>query len=65
MTAPNTAHCELCGKIMPVGEEMFRYHGFSGPCPKPEPFSHILQRQLKTERIQRNLRITSQDGKSP
>ena len=29
------ALCELCGEPMPAGEEMFKYHGFSGPCPKP------------------------------
>lgn len=27
--------CELCGEPMPRGEEMFRFHGHSGPCPKP------------------------------
>ena len=27
--------CKLCGEPMPEGEEMFKYHGFSGPCPKP------------------------------
>ena len=27
--------CELCGEPMPLGEEMFKYHGYSGPCPKP------------------------------
>ena len=27
--------CELCGESMPEGEEMFKYHGHSGPCPKP------------------------------
>ena len=25
--------CELCGEPMPAGEEMFKYHGHSGPCP--------------------------------
>lgn len=29
------AKCELCGEPMPEGEQMFRYHGHSGPCPKP------------------------------
>ncbi len=29
------ALCDVCGEPMPVGEEMFNYHGFSGPCPKP------------------------------
>lgn len=27
--------CELCGEPMPPGEEMFKYHGYSGACPKP------------------------------
>ena len=27
--------CQLCGEPMPPGEEMFNYHGYSGPCPKP------------------------------
>jgi hypothetical protein len=30
-----TNKCELCGEPMPPGEEVFRYHGYSGPCPKP------------------------------
>jgi hypothetical protein len=27
--------CELCGEPMPEGEEMFKFHGHSGHCPKP------------------------------
>lgn len=27
--------CALCGEPMPDGEEMFKFHGYSGPCPKP------------------------------
>lgn len=27
--------CEICGDPMPDGETMFKYHGYSGPCPKP------------------------------
>jgi hypothetical protein len=27
-------NCALCGEPMPEGEEMFNYHGYSGPCPK-------------------------------
>lgn len=30
-----TTKCQLCGEPMPEGEEMFNYHGYSGPCPKP------------------------------
>lgn len=33
MSAP--AKCELCGEPMPAGEDMFNFHGYSGPCPKP------------------------------
>lgn len=29
------AVCKLCGEPMPKGEEMFKYHGYSGPCPTP------------------------------
>lgn len=30
--------CELCGEMLPEGERMFKYHGYSGPCPKgPRP----------------------------
>lgn len=25
--------CVLCRKPMPEGEEMFKFHGYSGPCP--------------------------------
>lgn len=27
--------CEICGDLMPPGEDMFKYHGYSGPCPEP------------------------------
>lgn len=30
-----TEVCELCGEPMPEGETMFKFHGYSGPCPKP------------------------------
>lgn len=29
------AVCQLCGEPMPKGEEMFNFHGYSGPCHKP------------------------------
>ena len=29
------AKCKLCGELMPAGEEMFNFHGYSGPCPTP------------------------------
>lgn len=30
-----TPRCAICGEPMPAGEEMFKYHGYSGNCPKP------------------------------
>ena len=27
--------CSVCGEPMLAGEEMFKFHGYSGPCPKP------------------------------
>lgn len=33
MTKIEIAVCEICGEPMPPGEEMFNYHGYSGPCP--------------------------------
>ncbi|WP_374312472.1 DUF2829 domain-containing protein [Dongia sp.] len=27
--------CNICGEPMPPGEEVFKFHGYSGPCPKP------------------------------
>lgn len=29
------AKCGICGEPMPEGEQMFKYHGYSGNCPKP------------------------------
>ncbi len=31
----DTPKCELCGEPMPDGETMFKFHGYSGECPKP------------------------------
>lgn len=35
MPEEKPALCELCGEPMPPGEQMFKFHGYSGPCPKP------------------------------
>lgn len=37
----SVAKCDLCGEPMPPGEQSLRYHGFSGPCPKP-PLSEAV-----------------------
>lgn len=50
----DTAKCSLCGEPMPAGEEMFNYHGFSGPCPKPplpvNPESRAAEIEREIER---------------
>lgn len=38
------AVCEICGEPLPPGEEMFKYHGYSGPCPKPPLARQNLER---------------------
>lgn len=35
MTDDKKSICGVCGEPMPKGEEMFKIHGYSGPCPKP------------------------------
>jgi len=43
--AEHKATCELCGEQMPPGEEMFKYHGYSGPCPKPPKHTSAAERR--------------------
>lgn len=47
-------NCELCGEPMPEGEEMFKYHGYSGPCPK-EP-DHKSKTEVMVEYIFRDMK---------
>lgn len=35
MAEVKDGHCQLCGEPLCEEEKMFRYHGFSGGCPKP------------------------------
>ena len=42
------ALCFLCGEPMPNGETMFKYHGYSGRCPKPP-----LPKTIETAMIDR------------
>lgn len=47
----NMPRCELCGEPMPEGETMFKFHGFSGPCPAPPlPRSAAINWQTSYER---------------
>lgn len=38
--------CVICGEPMPKGEETFKFHGYSGDCPKP-PLSRGAVRERK------------------
>jgi hypothetical protein len=50
-----TPTCEICGEPMPPGEEMFKYHGLSGPCPKPpkakEASAHVTIPRVQYEAL--------------
>jgi NTP pyrophosphatase (non-canonical NTP hydrolase) len=46
------AICELCGEPMPLGEEMFKFHGHSGPCPKP-PIPRVIPNDLSLALLSR------------
>ena len=43
----NPAVCQLCGEPMPQGEEMFKYHGYSGPCPVSPKTPPYIARMLE------------------
>lgn len=46
----DVARCGLCGEPMPPGEQMFKYHGYSGNCPKP-PLPSKPQPSELTDRL--------------
>jgi len=45
----NEAKCEICGEPMPAGETRFKFHGYSGPCPKP-PLLQPYQQRVVAEK---------------
>src|SRR5665811_61373 len=59
-----TGKCEVCGEPMPAGEEMFKYHGYSGDCPKPplpRPVKPTYE-QLEQQLAQRDATILAQQA---
>lgn len=57
--------CELCGELLPEGERMFKYHGFSGPCPKPplqktEVVAEYVFRDMKDGEFWIDVRVNRQ-----
>lgn len=43
------SRCVLCGEPMPAGEEMFKFHGYSGSCPKPPLPKVEKERELASQ----------------
>ena len=52
-----TTKCSICGEPMPEGETMFKYHGYSGPCPKP-PLLQPHQRRVVDEKTELDKKAT-------
>jgi hypothetical protein len=44
------SNCTICGEEMPQGEEMFKFHGYSGPCPKPP----LPKPETELDRLRKN-----------
>ena len=52
-----TAKCNICGEPMPAGETVFKFHGYSGPCPKP-PLLQPHQRRVVSEKEELDKKAT-------
>jgi len=57
-----TNKCELCGEPMPAGEEMFKFHGYSGNCPKPPLEKYEWDR---LDKIKQDVRMLKMFTKEP
>jgi len=52
---PDVTNCELCGLPMPPNETMFKFHGYSGPCPAPlKPSRPLISERERFEEWARN-----------
>jgi uncharacterized membrane-anchored protein len=65
----NTALCELCGEPMTLGEEMFKYHGLTGPCPKAREsavtFLEEFKKRVKARDYDAALKLLRADPAEP
>ena len=52
------AKCTICGEPMPEGESMFKYHGYSGACPKP-PLLKPHEQRVVTEKAELDIKATA------
>lgn len=53
--------CELCGNPMPPGEEMFKFHGYSGPCPTPTPEAVSRKEEQEREAVNAKANAEAQE----
>ena len=58
MSENETKKCSICGEPMPEGETMFKFHGYSGPCPKP-PLLQPHQRRVLDEKTELDKKATA------
>lgn len=57
------ATCDLCGEPMPAGEEMFKFHGYSGSCPQPALTSaQRLERELANKAVAPRVTLEQVEG---
>lgn len=59
------SNCEICGEPMPEGETMFKFHGYSGPCPKlplqkTEVVAEYVFRDMKDGELWLDVRVNRQ-----
>lgn len=59
------SNCELCGEPMPEDESMFKFHGYSGACPKPpkqktEVMAEYIFRDMRNGEFWIDVRIDRQ-----
>lgn len=60
METKEKAICSICGEPMPEGEEMFNYHGFSCPCPKP-PLKQEVAKNLHKPLVSGSLPLSESE----
>lgn len=58
MSKDETAKFSICGQPMPEGETMFKFHGYSGPCPKP-PLLQPHQSRIVGEKTELDAKATA------
>lgn len=53
-------NCDICGDPMPENEQMFKFHGFSGPCPRP-PKNKINKNEIKLALVMDDYKVKNRE----